>query len=615
MKKILVILLALLLPVVFIGCNKGGESSGGVIMSENEITVELYDQYTLHANAENSSYAEFTWSSSDDDIVSVENGVVTAKQIGTATVTASSEGASGSCEVTVIKNTNVPVLSLRSELELAEDSEFTLRPVLRFKGAEVDGVQYQWESSNPSVATVENGRVHAVQAGTAAVTATAQAYGETLSATVQVTVKNDMVLLLQDESVTLYKPGTSGTPVSYEASYEVVSSGNTPSGEVEWSTDDASVATVDQDGLVSAVGKGNTFVRVRGTFDGVELEAAMLVNVTVPVVERDDVLFDFDSKTGDVSELDTAIGLASGETIEKISERTAQGLVEYDYFAGSETLVKSGSWEVGEKLWRVETSMAAYDINTVVATRVLRTKDDILGMKRYNAVVMTEPEYYVLANDIDMEYADCPSLFVNGDAAGTMAWYGTFDGRGHKIINASFLTAWVATAGFFGSIGENSVVRDLAFVDCATDGAYGVFASFIFGTVENIYMDFNVVKIGGTARTTGLMALDAKSTAVIRNVVINYGEFSLWNGRSQCAFINNVATGATISDCYVVYFHATDPSLEEMFMTVAAQAQIDYESVMTLRSVSEFRSVYSADWDADIWELPSSDGVLPTFKD
>ena len=99
---------------------------------------------------------------------------------------------------------------------------------------------------------------------------------------------------------------------------------------------------------------------------------------------------------------------------------------------------------------------------------------------------MTEPDYYVLANDIDMEYADCPSLFVNGDSTGAIAWYGIFDGRGHAIHRASFLTKWVATAGFFGSIGENSVVKDLAFTQVAPDGAYGVFASFIFGKVENV---------------------------------------------------------------------------------------------------------------------------------
>lgn len=613
MKKYLALVLVLLLLVTGAACQKK-EGTDGVILSETEITVEMYDQYTLRANAVNSSAAEFTWSSSDESVATVQEGVITGNGQGEARIRAAYGDVYAECTVTVIKNTNVPVLSLRESLELAQNSSFTLRPEVFFKGEEVQAAGYKWETSDAGVVTVTDGVVRAVAAGTAEVTCSVEAYGELLSASVAVTVKTGAALAFEEEAVTLYKPGTSGTPTSYTAHYKTIAAQGGEAENVVWSSDDKTVATVDQDGLIRAVGKGTTFVRISGLVDGEQQSAAISVNVTVPVVTMNEVVFDFDSKTGDVSGLEAAIGIVEGERIEKVSERTENGLVDYEYFEGSKTLVKSGAWQVGEKLWRVETSSAAYDIRAVVATRVLRNKEDILGMKRYDAAVMTEPDYYVLANDIDMEYADCPSLFVNGDSAGTIAWYGIFDGRGHAIVHASFLTAWVATAGFFGSIGANSVVKDLAFKDAAADGAYGIFASYIFGEVENIYIDCNAAKIGSSARVTGLFALEAKSTARIRNVVINYGEFTLWNNMAQCAFINNVSAGAEISDAYVVYFHATDPSLEKMFMQAAPQALIDYETVRTLRSVSDARAQDFADWDPEIWDLPQVDGKLPVLR-
>ena len=153
---------------------------------------------------------------------------------------------------------------------------------------------------------------------------------------------------------------------------------------------------------------------------------------------------------------------------------------------------------------------------------------------------------------------------------------------------------------------ENPLQKDAdKMSSVGVDGAYSVFASFIFGRVQNVFIDFNPVVIGGTARVTGLFALEAKGTSLIENVVVNYGEFSLWNGRNQCAFINTVATGATIRNVYTVYRHASDPTLEKMFMTVAAQAQIDQDTVKLLRNESEFKREYFEGWDESVG---SSDG-------
>jgi hypothetical protein len=51
-----------------------------------------------------------------------------------------------------------------------------------------------------------------------------------------------------------------------------------------------------------------------------------------------------------------------------------------------------------------------------------------------------------------------------------------------------------------------------------------------------------------------------------------------------------------------------------MFMTVASQTKIDYDTVKTLQSEAEFRREYCEGWDETVWKLPTKDGELPTFQ-
>lgn len=109
------------------------------------------------------------WSSSDRSVATVDKaGTVHGLRPGTATVTATAEGKSGTCAVTV-KAKAVPVtgvevnpwavtLSVRGTSKLS----YTIRP------ADATNQNVKWESESPSVATVDSeGNVQGVAAGTA----------------------------------------------------------------------------------------------------------------------------------------------------------------------------------------------------------------------------------------------------------------------------------------------------------------------------------------------------------------------------------------------------------------------------------------------------------------
>ena len=114
---------------------------------------------------------------------------------------------------------------------------------------------YQWSSSNPSVLTVDqNGLVTAVGVGTA--TITVSAVGTNVSATTETIT----VSVIEATGITINEGGYWDTFELYEGETKqltaTIQPENTTDKTVTWSSNNTSVATVDQNGLVTAMGIG-----------------------------------------------------------------------------------------------------------------------------------------------------------------------------------------------------------------------------------------------------------------------------------------------------------------------------------------------------------------------
>ena len=87
----------------------------GIMLSANNIRLYVGDNYTLYASMvpDTATRTDFRWNWSDDSVVSMDsNGVVTAKKIGKATITATTHnGKNAVCEVEVVKKPPEPVVS------------------------------------------------------------------------------------------------------------------------------------------------------------------------------------------------------------------------------------------------------------------------------------------------------------------------------------------------------------------------------------------------------------------------------------------------------------------------------------------------------------------------
>ena len=204
------------------------------------------------------------WSSSDRSVATVDKtGTVQGLKPGTATVTATAEGKSGTCAVTVkAKAVNVTDVTLdKTELTLTEGETETLTATVRPDNA--DNRKVTWSSDKTEIATVDGaGRVTAVKAGEAVVTVTTEDGGRT--ATCAVTVKAKAVGVTE---VTLDRAELTLTEGEAETLTATVRPDNADNRKVTWSSDKTEVATVDGAGKVTAVKAGEAVVTVT-TEDG-----------------------------------------------------------------------------------------------------------------------------------------------------------------------------------------------------------------------------------------------------------------------------------------------------------------------------------------------------------
>jgi outer membrane protein assembly factor BamB len=97
----------------------------------------------------------FTWTTSQEYVVSVQNGVATANAPGSATITATSEGKSAQCTIWVIQElASIRVSSEQQRVYMLELPFFVWADPLDAGGYWVPEVQFTWSSSDESVATV-----------------------------------------------------------------------------------------------------------------------------------------------------------------------------------------------------------------------------------------------------------------------------------------------------------------------------------------------------------------------------------------------------------------------------------------------------------------------------
>lgn len=165
---------------------------------------------TLTATVEpnNATNKNVSWSSSDPEVATVADGVVTPVKAGAATITVTTEDGeySATCKVTVIQPATGITLDKQKVTLVGAATEQLKATVVP---AEADQTVV-WKSSNESVATVDQtGKVTSVSKGAATITASTE--DGTYSQDCAVTVSNPATSLTVDQSSLNLAKGEEGT--------------------------------------------------------------------------------------------------------------------------------------------------------------------------------------------------------------------------------------------------------------------------------------------------------------------------------------------------------------------------------------------------------------------
>jgi uncharacterized protein YjdB len=115
----------------------------------------------------------FVWSTSNAAVATVDNGLVTTKGQGTATITATAEGKSDATEFTVSPGAVAKVSITPSSISMVVgDKQILAASAQDASGTVLTGRDVTWASSNTQVVTVAGGQITALASGTAHITAT-----------------------------------------------------------------------------------------------------------------------------------------------------------------------------------------------------------------------------------------------------------------------------------------------------------------------------------------------------------------------------------------------------------------------------------------------------------
>lgn len=264
-----------------------------VVVSPDTATVAVgqsrqLSAKTLDAQGNELSGRTISWSSSNEDVASVSSsGKVLAIAAGQVTITATSEGKSGTAKITtVVPVSTVTVDPDSTSVVVGKTTTLTATPKDAGGGA-LTGRTITWTSSNTSVATVDdNGVVTGVAVGTATITATSEGKSGTarvdviLEPVASVTVTPDPASVQESQTLQLGAiPKDANGNVLFDRPFT-------------WESSDNSVATVNGTGLVTGVKVGSATITAttQGVSGSVDVAVTSAVEGNVVIVPADTTL-------------------------------------------------------------------------------------------------------------------------------------------------------------------------------------------------------------------------------------------------------------------------------------------------------------------------------------
>ncbi|MBR2546553.1 MAG: Ig domain-containing protein, partial [Erysipelotrichaceae bacterium] len=359
----------------------------GIQLDQTEVTVlSLDERITLHATvlpevADNKAYH---WQSSDETIAVIdENGVITPVSNGTTVVKAVTEEGTLEAECTVIVDIQTTGVEIdHTDYTVERGGTVQLRVIVTPEEANNNAVS--WISSDSEVAAVDgNGLVTAVKSGTAVITAKTEDTGIEAECIIHV-ITSVQSVSLEESQISVSR----GEKAQLHVEIEPADADNL---KLNWKSSDETVATVDENGLVTAVERGEAVITVTAEDGGSSAECAVTVNVLVhsfTLNKKEQAVY-----IGETCQLEVVVSPEDADLSSLIWSSSNKNVAVVDEKGNVEALKK------GITTITVKTQDDAYRATCLVRTYVMPT--DILYESEYltnNTMFLTPGDAVKLEN-------------------------------------------------------------------------------------------------------------------------------------------------------------------------------------------------------------------------
>lgn len=370
------------------------------------------------------------YTSSNPDVIAVdENGNLTALSIGTAEVAMQSRDGKIADSKTMEVVVTPTDMQMADSLTLTESNNKAQLDVV-VTPDDATHVAVAYATSDESVATVNaDGEVEAKAVGEA--TITAAIVGTELSRECYVTVLPDVQeVTLSDTSLSIQKGGTAAL------TYGILPEEAVDTGAVYTSADE-SIATVAEDGTVTAVANGKTTITV--TVAGVSADCAVTVYTPAP-------------KASTASASGGSSSAAAGSADQSSSQSSTAAASGFEYGAIPFSMANDGCW------WYIDQSDSAYwaVLNNINAMRAAAGVAPLSANSGLDAIATSRCDYQLVNNTLSHDGAQTPEILAQSQKSASEVCYAWQTSPSHYavITNPSFTQIGI---GCYFEIGGSTI--------------------------------------------------------------------------------------------------------------------------------------------------------------
>ena len=470
------------------------------IRQESE-TLNVLQETELNVSTENATEA-VVWSSSNETVATVKNGVVTALNVGTVTITAKANGSSDTCVVEVLRSNEAPILNVsRDRVSIDKNDEYTLTASVKWLGEDVtDKVALDWmlgsgaQEGVATVASTENGVavIKGIAVGETEFYVCATVGDAYVNQKISVVVCDSSVWFESTEleigpngnfSFSMLSLDENENPASTD--FPEIQAYNAD-GKIEnatyiWSSKDESIIKIENGKFVA--GRAGE-VELHGNYQGHEV-------IITAVVERTTFRLDdtVDFELADLKPVEFEV--QNGDKGEVYLDDILIGVFDDGKITLDASKYPTASRELGAREIVLQTSNASYVLTANLYSMLIETSEE-LDAWHAHAFENGDDGYYALANDI--EYSGVYTGSRNWDTTGykwaspdDVGFRGIFDGKGHIIDGLRIEEGF---RGFVTLLRSEGIIRNIAFMNVS----YSAIGAFVClwgcGTIENVYLQY-----------------------------------------------------------------------------------------------------------------------------